>query len=46
MSLQTFLKLCTYKINDKEIKPKYVVSTATIKNANEQTKCLYGRKRL
>ena len=39
-------KLCTYKINDKEIKPKYVVSTATIKNANEQTKCLYGRKRL
>ena len=26
------------------IKPKYVVSTATIKNAEEQTKCLYARK--
>ena len=26
------------------IKPKYVVSTATIKNAGEQTKCLYARK--
>ena len=39
-------RLCTYNIDDKEIKPKYVVSTATIKNANEQTKCLYGRKNL
>ena len=28
----------------RHIKPKYVVSTATIKNAAEQTKCLYGRK--
>lgn len=26
------------------IKPKYVVSTATIKNAEAQTKCLYARK--
>lgn len=36
--------LCTYKENGKTIKPKYVVSTATIKNAGEQTKCLYARK--
>ena len=31
--------MCTYD----GIKPKYVVSTATIKNAAAQTKCLYGR---
>lgn len=37
--------LCTYSIGNKKIKPKYVVSTATIKNAEEQTKCLYARKR-
>ena len=37
--------LCTYKENGKLIKPKYVCSTATIKNADEQIKCLYGRKR-
>ena len=36
--------LCSYTIRGKKIKPKYVVSTATIKNAAEQTKCLYGRK--
>jgi len=36
--------LCTYKNNGKKIKPKYVVSTATIKNAGEQAKCLYARK--
>ena len=30
--------------NGKKIKPKYVVSTATIKNAGEQAKCLYARK--
>lgn len=36
--------LCTHTIGSKIIKPKYVVSTATIKNAAEQTKCLYGRK--
>lgn len=36
--------LCSYTHNGKKIKPKYVVSTATIKNASEQTRCLYGRK--
>ena len=36
--------LCTYTIGDKTIKPKYVVSTATIKRAKEQAKCLYARK--
>ncbi len=36
--------LCTYKTNGKTIKPKYVVSTATIRNAEEQAKCLYARK--
>ena len=35
--------LCSYTVGDTLIKPKYVVSTATIKNAAEQTKCLYGR---
>ena len=37
-------ELCTYTVGDKKILPKYVVSTATIKNADEQTKCLYARK--
>lgn len=32
--------MCTYD----GIRPKYVVSTATIKNAEEQTRCLYARK--
>lgn len=36
--------LCTYSINGKEIRPKYIVSTATIKNASEQINALYGRK--
>lgn len=36
--------LCTYSKNGKKILPKYIVSTATIKNAAEQTKCLYGRR--
>lgn len=36
--------LCTYEENGKKIRPKYVVSTATIKNAGEQTRCLYARK--
>lgn len=36
--------LCTYADGGRKIKPKYVVSTATIKNAADQTKCLYGRK--
>ncbi len=37
--------MCSYKRGEKLIKPKYVVSTATIKNASEQTKCLYARER-
>ena len=36
--------LSSYFIGAKKIKPKYVVSTATIKNASEQIKCLYGRE--
>ena len=36
--------LSSYKIGSKIIKPKYVVSTATIKNAEKQTECLYARK--
>lgn len=36
--------MCTYCKGGKKILPKYVVSTATIKNAGEQTKCLYGRR--
>ena len=35
--------LCSYKVDGKTIKPKYVVSTATIRNAKEQAKCLYAR---
>lgn len=35
-------KLCTYGVD--KIKPKYVVSTATIKNASDQTRCLYARR--
>ncbi len=37
--------MCSYEINGKHVKPKYVVSTATIKNAAEQTKCLYAREK-
>lgn len=36
--------MCTYQIGENTIRPKYVVSTATIKNASEQTRCLYARK--
>ncbi len=36
--------LCSYALNGKVIKPKYIVSTATIKNASEQINALYGRK--
>lgn len=35
--------MCTY--GDPKIRPKYVVSTATIKNAPAQTRCLYARKK-
>ena len=34
--------MCTW--GDQKIKPKYVVSTATIRNAAAQAKCLYARK--
>lgn len=37
--------MCSYTSGTKRIIPKYVVSTATIKNAPEQTKCLYARER-
>ena len=37
--------LCTYEEDGQKILPKYVVSTATIKNAHEQIRCLYGRKK-
>lgn len=36
--------LCSYECNGKKVRPKYVVSTATIKNAREQAKCLYARR--
>lgn len=36
--------MCTYQHEGAIVRPKYVVSTATIKNAAEQTKCLYARK--
>lgn len=36
--------MCTYTNNGRKILPKYIVSTATIKNAAEQAKCLYGRR--
>ena len=37
-------ELCTIKRNGREIKPKYVVSTATIRNAEEQIRGLYARE--
>ncbi|MCM1288022.1 MAG: DISARM system helicase DrmA [Clostridium sp.] len=36
-------EMCCIEKNGKKIRPKYVVSTATIKNAGEQIKFLYGR---
>lgn len=36
--------LCTNYQADRKFKPKYIVSTATIKNAKEQIRCLYGRE--
>jgi hypothetical protein len=35
--------LCSIYREGKKILPKYIVSTATIKNADAQIKCLYGR---
>ncbi|ENQ3107288.1 DNA helicase [Bacillus cereus] len=36
-------ELCSCTINGKVIKPKYVAATATIKNAGEQIKRVFGR---
>ena len=36
-------EMCCIEKNGKKIRPKYVVSTATIRNAGEQIKFLYGR---
>ena len=36
-------ELCSVTKNGVKILPKYVVSTATIRNAEEQVRCLYGR---
>ncbi len=38
-------ELCSITEDDKKILPKYIVSTATIKNAGEQIRCLYGRNK-
>ena len=37
-------EMCTISENGTKIKPKYVVSTATIKNAGEQIRGLYSRE--
>lgn len=37
-------EMCCVEKNGKKIRPKYVVSTATIRNAGEQIKFLYGRE--
>lgn len=36
-------EMCCIEKNGKKIRPKYVASTATIRNAGEQIKVLYGR---
>lgn len=38
-------EMCSIERDGKKIRPKYVVSTATIKNAGEQIKALYARKK-
>lgn len=38
-------EMCCIEKNGKKIHPKYVVSTATIRNAGEQIKFLYGREK-
>ncbi len=38
-------EMCCIERNGRKIRPKYVVSTATIKNAGEQIKFLYGREK-
>jgi len=37
-------ELCSFEKYGHKVLPKYIVSTATIKNAGEQIRCLYGRK--
>ena len=37
--------LCTYEYKGYKIKPKYIVSTATISNAGDQIRVLYGREK-
>ena len=39
-------ELCAITRDGKKLLPKYVVSTATIKNAAEQIRCLYGRNNI
>lgn len=36
--------MCRIERDGRKIRPKYVVSTATIKNAGEQIRCLYARE--
>lgn len=36
--------LCTVEEDGKKVKPKYIVSTATIRNAGEQVRALYARE--
>jgi hypothetical protein len=38
-------EMCCIEKNGRRIRPKYVVSTATIKNAGEQIRFLYGREK-
>lgn len=38
-------EMCCIERNGRKIRPKYIVSTATIKNAGEQIKFLYGREK-
>ena len=38
-------EMCCIEKNGKKIRPKYIVSTATIRNAGEQIKSLYGRNK-
>ncbi len=37
-------ELCSVEIDGKVVLPKYIVSTATIRNSESQIKALYGRK--
>lgn len=37
-------ELCSAVVDGEKVLPKYVVSTATIKNAEAQVRCLYGRR--